>query len=190
MGKAEGFGGSEILRFVFSSCIGLFICTCLPTLAAGKILPNCSSQDCYDEWLNERRDEALNRIMYLGNTSRLSPEQAPSFSIAYYNSLTDEFFVGDRAFHRDDDEAALATRGLSNTQAPSGIGWRPISETEYIGYMRLVLVVDTPVDQTIYNNCVVAKSRDASESVLREVRASCRETARNPSRLDRWRWGD
>lgn len=176
-------------RFVFSHLIGLSICIWLPTLASAQVLPNCNSQDCYDEWLNEQRDEALNRIINLGNTSRFGEEIATTFSVAYYNSLTDEFFVGDRAFHRDNYEAAIVSRGLRNTRAPSGIGWRPISETEYIGYMRLVLDVDTPIDQNIYNNCVVARSRGASESVLREVRASCRETARNPSRLDRWRWG-
>jgi hypothetical protein len=108
----------------------------------------------------------------------------------FYNTLTEEFFVGDRAFHHDDHEAALATLGQRNTRTPSGFGWNRVSEKTYIAYMRSVKGFDTPMDQAIYNNCVVVRSRGASESVLREVRDSCRETAENPSRLDRWRWGD
>jgi hypothetical protein len=118
------------------------------------------------------------------------PANAQEAGGYYYNSLTDEFFMGDKVFRSDDHEAAIATQGQRNARSPSGVGWMRISETDYVNYMRMVQGLDTPMDQTIYNNCVVARSRGASESVLREVRASCRETARNPSMLERWRWGD
>ena len=49
-----------------------------------------------------------------------------TFSIAYYNPLTEEIFVGDRIFHKNDHEAALETLGQRNTVAPSDVGWQPL----------------------------------------------------------------
>lgn len=170
--------------------IALIVCICLPNVLMGQVLPNCTTQECYDEWLSEQRDQAFSRIRGLGATHHANENPASSIASAYYNQLTDEFFVGDRTFHRDDHDAALATLGQENTRAPQGFGWQIVAPAEYAGYMRIVQGLDTPMDQTIYNNCVVARSRGVSESVLREVRASCRETARDPSMLDRLRWGD
>ena len=152
MGAGEEYGRtiSRMRSFAFLHLIGWFVCLCLPTLGAGQTLPNCGSQECYNEWLNAQRAEALNRISELGNPPQLTADHAPIIAVAYYNSLTDEFFVGDRIFHRDDHEAALATQGIRNTGSPVGTGWRPIAETQYVGYMRLVMGLETPVDQTIY----------------------------------------
>lgn len=189
-GEEYGRKINRMRRFACSLLIGWFVSICLPTLGVGQTLMNCGSQECYNDQLNAQRAEALDRIIELGNSPQLAADQAPIIAVAYYNSLTDEFFVGDRTFHRDDHEAALDTQGKRNTAIPVGIGWRPIAETQYIGYMRMVMGLDTPIDHIIYNNCVVARSRELSDSVTNEVRTSCRETARNPSMLDRWRWGD
>ena len=43
---------------------------------------------------------------------------------------------------------------------------------------------------TIYNNCVIAKSKGVDRSTLRNVRSVCSDISRNPSTLQRWRWGD
>jgi len=192
MGAEDGFGREldKMIKHRVHNLIALIMCICLPDVSIGQVLPNCTTQECYNEWLSEQTDQALSRIRNLGSNYRANEHRAANIASAYYNQLTDEFFIGDRAFHRDDHDAALATLGQENTRSPSGVGWSRISETEYVNYMRIVQGLDTPMDQTIYNNCVVARSRGASESVLREVRASCRETARDPGMLDRLRWGN
>lgn len=43
---------------------------------------------------------------------------------------------------------------------------------------------------TIYNNCVIAKSKDIDKRALINVRSVCREISENPSTLQRWRWGE
>lgn len=42
----------------------------------------------------------------------------------------------------------------------------------------------------IYNNCVVEKSKGVEKSAMPNVRSVCREISKNPSTLQRWRWGD
>lgn len=42
----------------------------------------------------------------------------------------------------------------------------------------------------IYNNCVIAKSKNVDVSVLREVRAICKQISLKPTALQRWRWGN
>jgi hypothetical protein len=115
-------------------------------------------------------------------------KRAPA--VAYHNSLTDELFVGDRTFKINNHVAALESLGQKNTVAPEGVGWTILTNEEYVRYMRRVKGMDTPSDPIIYNNCVVSKSSNVSDRVLREVRNSCRAVARNPSLIDRLRWGN
>lgn len=42
----------------------------------------------------------------------------------------------------------------------------------------------------IYNNCVISKSQNINNSVVREVRSICRTISENPTMLQRWRWGN
>lgn len=42
----------------------------------------------------------------------------------------------------------------------------------------------------IYDNCVVAKSKGVERSAMRNVRSVCREISRNPTVLQRLRWGN
>jgi hypothetical protein len=172
-GKAEGdIGWCGHSRAV---CMGLLSAPRTPTLD-----PNAEL-----EAMRQRIHEQLSQFQRQQVPS--APLPPPAF--AYYNSVTDEFFRGDQTFHRNEHNTAIKTMNRGNTRRPSGVGWQAITETEYGSYLSIVLGTTQPMDQTIYNNCVVARSRGASESVVREVRASCRETARNPSRLDRLRWG-
>jgi hypothetical protein len=140
-------------------------------------------------------NDAFFECMRQDITRRLSPPPrpipaAPPPAFAYFNPVTDEFFRGDQVFHRDEHSIAIETMNERNTRQPSGVGWRAITEGEYVNYLSIVLGTTQPIDRTIYNNCVIARSRDIPQSVFREVRASCRETAVNPSMLDRLRWGD
>lgn len=46
-------------------------------------------------------------------------------------------------------------------------------------------------EEIIYNNCIVSKSQNVdSATVFRSVRSVCREISRNPTMLQRWRWGN
>lgn len=187
-----------------------------PPSSAQVSLRDCITQECVVAALNRMRDDELRPIQGLSFGTAITEQPTSQFSApvemrppsaswriqeqrvserktvhrVYFNHITDEFFIGDRVFHRDDHEAALATFDQVNTRIPEGVGWQAIDLTQYTRYMRIVQGLDTPMDQAIYNNCVVARSRGVSEKVLSEVRASCRETAKNPSMIDRWRWGD
>lgn len=207
MEVVEEFGGSDLMtvksrstRFFSARRVALITVVttalCLPDAPA--ISQETGASRGFGMGVRPLRQDPSDHPLMQDPFERLAPllevvprvERRQEAGGYYYNSLTDEFFMGNRVFHSDDHEAAIATQGQRNTRSPSGVGWRRISETDYVNYMRMVRGLDTPMDQTIYNNCVVARSRGASESVMREVRASCRETARNPSRLERWRWGD
>lgn len=42
---------------------------------------------------------------------------------------------------------------------------------------------------TIFDNCVISKSREVNSSAMRNVRSACRRISENPTMLQRWRWG-
>lgn len=114
----------------------------------------------------------------------------------FYSPSLGRYSVGGVEFDEEEYDVALQSvnfldrPGSPQTPAPD---WRRLRGDQYGRYLQSISEGGDParpVDQTIYNNCVIARSRGTSESVLREVRASCRETAKNPSMLDRWRWGD
>ena len=130
-----------------------------------------------------------NSLMKLLEKQAEPEKKVRTFSIAYYNPLTEEIFVGDRIFDKNDLEAALETLGQRNTVAPSDVGWRPLSYNQYVSYIRKIRGMDNPIETVIYNNCVISKSRGVSDKILREVRSSCRAVARNPSSRDLLRWG-
>ena len=130
-----------------------------------------------------------NSLMKLLEKQAEPEKKVRTFSIAYYNPLTEEIFVGDRIFDKNDLEAALETLGQRNTVAPSDVGWRPLSYDQYVSYIRKIRGMDNPIETVIYNNCVISKSRGVSDKILREVRSSCRAVARNPSSRDLLRWG-
>ena len=42
---------------------------------------------------------------------------------------------------------------------------------------------------TIRDNCVISKSKGAGESAMEEIRRVCTQIAKNPNRIQKWRWG-
>lgn len=160
-----------------AACMGLYS----PPPQTPRTDPNTELEE-----IRQRVRDGLSRVQRTPAPSQ--PARIPAF--AYYNPITDEFYRGDQIFHRDDHGIAIQTMDQRNTSRPSGVGWRAITEAEYGRYLSIVLGTTRPIDQTIYNNCVVTRSRGASPSALREVRASCRITARDPSVFDRLRWGN
>lgn len=42
----------------------------------------------------------------------------------------------------------------------------------------------------IYDNCIIERSRGAAQAALASIRRVCGEISRNPSWLQRWRWGN
>ncbi len=112
---------------------------------------------------------------------------------AYFNQVTNEMFVGDRTFDAADHVVAKQTWGSSNTRQPDGPGWVPLPESSYSSYMAGVYgnaVPDQSGKEKLYRNCVIEKSENQPESVVREIRATCRDISNNPSSIERWKWGE
>lgn len=170
----------------------LFFGIALLTTNAFGVNAQSTSNHCAHLIMN---NDAFFECMRQDITRRLPPPPRPipappPPAFAYFNPVTDEFFRGDQIFHRDEHSIAIETMNQSNSSRPSGVGWRAITEGEYGSYLSIVLGTTQPINQTIYNNCVIARSRDIPQNVLREVRASCREIAENPSMFNRLRWGN
>jgi hypothetical protein len=111
---------------------------------------------------------------------------------AYFNQVTNEMFVGDRIFDAADHVAAKQTWGIPNTKQPQGPGWVGLPESSYRSYMAKVNGNDVPDQagtEVIYRNCVIEKSQNQPESVVREIRAACRDISNDPSIIERWKWG-
>jgi hypothetical protein len=168
------------------------------TLGAGQIDANTDyieklRRDA-DERLERMRLETEARIQRLLETPPLTakPVTRPP-AIAYWNEATHQMFVGDRAFNKDDHAAAKQTWGSYNTKKPEGPGWIALPESSYTSYMAVVNGHKEPGQsgsEAIYRNCVIEKSTNQPESVVREIRATCRDISSNPSLIERWKWGE
>ena len=113
--------------------------------------------------------------------------------LAYWNAATQQLYVGDRVFDKDDHVAAKETWGRYNTKKPEGPGWIGLTESSYTSYMAEVNGHKTPTQtgsEAIYRNCVIEKSVNQPESVVREIRAACRAISSNPSIDEKWKWGE
>lgn len=113
--------------------------------------------------------------------------------LAYWNEATQQLYVGDRAFDKDDHVAAKETWGSYNTKKPEGPGWIGLPESSYTSYMAVVNGHKTSTQtgsEAIYRNCVIEKSANQPESVVREIRAACRAISNDPSIYEKWKWGE
>ena len=43
---------------------------------------------------------------------------------------------------------------------------------------------------TIFNNCYIDNSRDAHRSAINSIRTVCKQVSKNPTMIQRWRWGE
>jgi hypothetical protein len=158
--------------------------------------------DAYIEKLRKRNDEALERMRKRSDERTQSLFDAPKLfdnnvaqppAIAYWNAATQQMFVGGRAFHKDDHVAAKETWGKYNTKKPEGPGWVGLPESSYTSYMAGVnghKTIAQTGSEAIYRNCVIEKSVNQPESVVREIRAACRAISNDPSIYEKWKWGE
>ena len=197
--KTSNLTPRTLRSFAYASSSILFFATHAPDAIAQETFCNVPSlcpptvADPLED-VDKQRRKALENLSNLGTEANTSPNavntREDGGETIYYNPVTDEFFVGDRIFNRNNHDTALETFGQSNTRKPEGFGWRIISHAEYINYILLIQGEIQPVNSKIFNNCVIAKMKGRDKSILREVRSVCREIGRNPSMLERWRWGE
>ncbi len=169
-----------------------------PTLGGGQMDANTAyiekmRRDA-DERLKQLRIETDARIQRLLDAPPLNENSVTRPpAIAYWNEATQQMFVGDRAFNKDDHATAKATWGAYNTKKPEGPGWISLPESSYTNYMAVVNGHKQPGQsgsEAIYRNCVIEKSANQPESVIREIRATCRAISSDPSIFERWKWGE
>jgi hypothetical protein len=192
---------AKLMRRTNKPCILIFLLSflCL-SLTAGVGSSNAQQVNASDVYELQRQVmEQMRREgeSYLQDSRRQMEEQQRQQrrppAIAYHNPLTDHMYVGDKIFSVRDRATALATIGQRNTSVPEGVGWQPWSESSYIDWVR-EMRGERPTASTsgnyssIFNNCVVDKSRGIPNSAVPQVRAACDEIARNPSIFDRLRW--
>lgn len=177
----------------FSALIGsTSFLNCSVALAQGLIDPFAPIQVPAGPDIDRLLDESRARMdAMIGNIkSQTAVPQAPP-AIAYINNATGQLYVGDTIFMIEDHELAKSTWGKYNTKRPVGPGWEVYIDAFYFDYMAMVngRAIKNVEQDSVYINCVIDKSEGIAESAMREVRASCREIAKNPSAYDQWRWG-